>query len=480
MSSTLAKIAEIEAEMARTQKNKATAHHLGLLKARLAKLRRELITPKGGGGGGPGEGFDVAKTGDARIGFVGFPSVGKSTLLSNLAGVYSEVAAYEFTTLTTVPGVIRYKGAKIQTLGAFLGAGIIFGLYYDAIWSFANNELIVLGPNGTPGFCATCHSGHLDMVSGFFNQFIGTTSLIVCVLAIIDPYNYPVTCGLEAFPVDLMVLVIDTSMAFSSGYTANPAPGTLLLDLPGIIEGAKDGKGRGRQVIAVARTCNLILIVLDVLKPLGHKKIIENELEGFGIRLNSKPPNIGFKKKDKGGINLTATCPQSELDAETVKSILAEYKIHNADVTLRSDATADDLIDVVEGNRVYIPCIYVLNKIDQISIEELDIIYKVPHCVPISAHHRWNFDDLLEKIWDYLKLVRIYTKPKGQLPDYTSPVVLPYSRTTVEDFCMKIHKNLIKEFKYALVWGLSVKHNPQKVGKDHTLEDEDVIQIVKK
>lgn len=56
--------------MARTQRNKATMGHLGLLKARLAKLRRELLEPKGGGGGG-GEGFDVAKTGDARIGFVG-------------------------------------------------------------------------------------------------------------------------------------------------------------------------------------------------------------------------------------------------------------------------------------------------------------------------------------------------------------------------------------------------------------------------
>lgn len=353
--------------MARTQKNKATANHLGLLKARLAKLRRELITPKGAGGGPAGEGFDVAKTGDARVGFVGFPSVGKSTLLTNLAGVYSEVAAYEFTTLTTVPGVIRYKGAKIQ-----------------------------------------------------------------------------------------------------------------LLDLPGIIEGAKDGKGRGRQVIAVARTCSLIFIVLDVLKPLGHKKLIEHELEGFGIRLNKEPPNISFRRKEKGGINFQTTCVQSELDMDTVRTILSEYKICNADITVRCDATLDDLIDVVEGNRVYVPCIYLLNKIDQISIEELDIIYKIPHCVPISAHHKWNFDDLLEKLWNYLNLTRVYTKPKGQLPDYNAPIILRGLQTTVEDFCNRLHRSIIKEFKHGLVWGSSVKHNPQKVGKEHKLNDEDVVQIVKK
>ena len=77
-----------------------------------------------------------------------------------------------------------------------------------------------------------------------------------------------------------------------------------MLDLPGIIEGAKDGKGRGRQVVVVARTCSLIFIVLDVLKPLQHKKIIQRELEGFGIRLNKQPPNIGFRRKEKGGVNL--------------------------------------------------------------------------------------------------------------------------------------------------------------------------------
>ena len=253
-----------------------------------------------------------------------------------------------------------------------------------------------------------------------------------------------------------------------------------MLDLPGIIEGAKDGKGRGRQVIAVARTCSLIFLVLDVLKPLTHKHLIEKELEGYGIRLNKNPPNIYFKKKEKGGINMTNTVNLTQLDLDQVKAILSEYRIHNADIMFKEDASADDLIDVVEGNRIYIPAIYVLNKIDQISIEELDIMTKVPHCCPVSAHHDWNLDELLEKMWTYLKLVRIYTKPKGQLPDYTAPVVMKNGKSSIEDFCNCLHKSILKELKYAYVWGSSVKHNPQKVGKEHLLVDEDVVQIVKK
>ncbi|KAF8351561.1 P-loop containing nucleoside triphosphate hydrolase protein [Amanita rubescens] len=356
--------------MARTQKNKATSYHLGQLKAKLAKLKRELISgPGGGGGGGGGIGFDVARTGIASVGFVGFPSVGKSTLMSKLTGTHSEVSEIDFTTLTTVPGTVKVHGAPIQ-----------------------------------------------------------------------------------------------------------------ILDLPGIIEGANDGRGRGRQVIAVARTCNLIFIVLDVLKPLGDKKVIESELEGFGIRLNKKPPAITVRRKDKGGIAITNTVPLTSIDQDEIRAVLSEYKISNADVAIRQpNATADDLVDVVEGNRVYIPALYVLNKIDAISIEELDLLYKIPNSVPISSKEWLNVDELVQMMWETLDLVRVYTKPRGLPPDYDAPVVLRRGKCTIEDFCNAIHKEITKQMKYAIVWGTSAKHSRgQKVGLDHVLEDEDVVHIAKK
>lgn len=92
--STAQKIAEIEAEMEKTQKNKATSYHLGLLKAKLAKLKREMIEPAGGKKGGAGEGFEVSKSGDARVGMIGFPSVGKSTLLTKLTGIVIVMQAH--------------------------------------------------------------------------------------------------------------------------------------------------------------------------------------------------------------------------------------------------------------------------------------------------------------------------------------------------------------------------------------------------
>eukprot|EP00049_Salpingoeca_infusionum_P009995 m.169765 g.169765 ORF g.169765 m.169765 type:complete len:367 (-) comp14506_c0_seq1:1730-2830(-) len=362
----LEKIGEIEAEIKRTQKNKATEYHLGLLKAKLARYRAQLIEAANASSGPKGEGFEVQKSGDSRVVMIGFPSVGKSTLLSKLTTAESVSAAYEFTTLTCVPGVIDYSGARIQ-----------------------------------------------------------------------------------------------------------------LLDLPGIIEGASQGKGRGKQVIAQARTADLVLMMLDCTKAEEQKEKLTKELESCGIRLNSKRPNIYFKEKKGGGVSFNATCTLTKMDERMVRGILQEYKIHNCEVLFREDCAPDEFIDVVVDNRIYLPCLYCYNKCDLVTIEECDRLARLPSSVVCSSGLDLGFDYLLEKLWKHLSLMRVYTKKKGEPPNLEEALILRRD-SSVKDACHSIHKSLVSNFRSGLVWGTSAKHSPQRVGISHILQDEDVLEIIKK
>ncbi|ESO84222.1 hypothetical protein LOTGIDRAFT_184295 [Lottia gigantea] len=361
----LEKIAEIEREIGRTQKNKATEYHLGLLKAKLARYRQQLLEPSSKSSA-KAKGFDVMKSGDARVALIGFPSVGKSTLLNTLTDTHSECASYEFTTLTCIPGVIEYKGANIQ-----------------------------------------------------------------------------------------------------------------LLDLPGIIEGAAQGKGRGRQVIAVARTADLVIIMLDATKKDVQRQLLEKELEAVGIRLNSKRPNIYFKQKKGGGISFNSTVPLTKCNERMVQLILHDAKIFNAEILFRDDCTTEEFVDVLLGSRVYLPCLYVYNKIDQISIEEVDRLAHQPHSVVVSCNMKLNLDYLLEMVWEHLDLIRIFTKKRSEAPDFEDGLIMRRN-CTVEHVVHSIHRSLVERFKVALVWGTSVKYNPQHCGLHHKMHDEDVLQIFKK
>jgi len=279
-------------------------------------------------------------------------------------------------------------------------------------------------------------------------------------------------------------------------------PGTLyykgsriqVLDLPGIIEGAARGKGRGKEVIAVARSADAILIVLDAGKEglNRHREILEEELETVGLRLNKRPPDVTFNKKATGGIKFSSTVPLTMLGPDPEKvamNILREYRISNADILVREDISVDQLVDVVVGNRLYKPCLYFYNKIDTITIEEVDQLARMPHSVVGSVQAWFNIspdhreDDLLKSsLWEYLGLTRIYTKRKGQQPDLEEPVVLSRLRkgTTVKSLCLSVSSQMVRDFNFALVWGKSAKHSPQRCGLNHPLQDEDVVQIVTK
>ncbi len=356
------KIKELDEELHRTQKNKATEYHIGIIKSKLAKLRRELIAPSKGGGGGGG-GFDVKKNGDATVALIGLPSVGKSTLITKLTNAESKIAAYAFTTLKCIPGMMTYKDARIQ-----------------------------------------------------------------------------------------------------------------VLDLPGIIEGAKEGRGRGREVIAVARSADLLLIMLDASYTKQYDLIV-GELEGFGIRVNKKPPDIIVKSTSKGGITINNTVKLTKITPKEVLAVLNEYGVYNGNVLLRCDATVDDLIDILDGNRVYLPGLVLINKIDLIrekNLKALPFDY-----IPISAEKGTNIEALKERIHASLKFIKLFTKRRGEKADLEEPLIVKKG-INVAEVCDKLHRDLRKDFKYSLVWGKSVKHAGQRVGLDHVLEDGDIVSIIKK
>ncbi|KAJ5994987.1 Ribosome-interacting GTPase 2 [Penicillium waksmanii] len=357
------KIKEIEDEMRRTQK-----YHLGLLKGKLARLRAQLLEPAAGAGSGGGAGFDVSKSGDARVALVGFPSVGKSTFLSKITKTKSEAAAYSFTTLTAIPGVLEYGGAEIQ-----------------------------------------------------------------------------------------------------------------ILDLPGIIEGASEGKGRGRQVISAAKTSDLVLMVLDATKRAEQRALLEAELDAVGIRLNKEPPNIYLKIKNAGGMKITFQTPPKYLDEKMIYNVMRDYKLLNCEILVRDEnATIDDFIDVImKDHRKYIRCLYVYNKIDGISMEFLDQLAREPYTAVMSCELDLGVQEVVERIWKELRLMRLYTKRKGVDPDFSEAMIVRRD-SSIEDVCDSIHRTLKDTFKHALVWGASARHVPQRVGLGHMVADEDVVSIIAK
>jgi len=361
------KIQAIKDEIHRTQINKATEHHIGLLKAKMAKLRREMEKNKIKGSGKSTEGFDIKRSGDATVVLIGLPSVGKSTLLNRLTNAKSKVAQYQFTTLTVVPGMMEYRGARIQ-----------------------------------------------------------------------------------------------------------------ILDLPGIIEGASSGRGLGKRVLAVARNADLVLLLLDVFHP-NQAELLKKELREIGIRVDEKPPNVVIETTSTGGIAVNAQVKLKKITENLIKDILRVYDMHNARVIVREDLTDEQLIDVVAGNRTYVESLVVLNKIDLVNqgfINEVKGNIKNDF-VPVSADAELNMEALKEAIYNKLSFIRIYMRPKNGEPDFKEPLITRNGSTILE-VCNKIHRSMKDDFRYAMVWGKSVKFGGQKVGMTHQLLDEDILTIVKR
>jgi ribosome-interacting GTPase 1 len=360
-------IEDLREEIRQTPYNKSTEAHIGRLKAKLAEKKEKLEQQSGSGGG---QGYAVEQTGDATVALVGFPSVGKSTLVNALTNAESEVGEYEFTTLTVNPGMMRYNGANIQ-----------------------------------------------------------------------------------------------------------------VLDVPGLIEGAAGGRGGGREVLSVVRTADLVVFVVSPFEIESYDRL-RQELYDNKVRLDQEPPSVRVTEKGQGGIDVNAS-DDLELDHDTVREVLREHGVVNADVAIRGNPDIDRLLDGVLDNRVYLPSMTVVNKADLIDPSYVDTVREElrerdidpEEAVFVSAEEERGLDALQERVWDELDLIRVYMDKPGRGVDYEEPLVLP-AESTVDDACEKLGGRFVERFRFARVSGPSATHDDQQVGKDHVLQDEDVLRIL--
>ncbi len=246
-------------------------------------------------------------------------------------------------------------------------------------------------------------------------------------------------------------------------------------DVPGLIEGASLGKGRGKEVISVVRNADLLIILTDPYR-LEAIETLYADLYTAGLRLNTRPPDVKIHKTDKGGINISATV-SLEVDEESLKDVCREYGLTNADITIREHISIDEFVDALADNRVYMPCILTVNKIDEINQSYLETLQQqYPSAIFLSAQTGTHIEQLKSTIWSYSGLITAYMKKIGEEPDYDEPLVVKQG-VTIEGACSQIHKDFVKRFKYARIWGPSAAFPEQTVGKDHTLQDGDVVEL---
>ena len=355
MTDYIQQIEEIEEILRKTPHHKGTDHFIAKMRAKIARLKdrqyESIIKSKGGGGGGGG--FGVRKQGDATVVLVGPPSAGKSTLLNVLTNAESKVAAYEFTTLNVVPGMMVYKEAYIQ-----------------------------------------------------------------------------------------------------------------IFDIPGLIEGAQKGKGRGKEVLSVARGADLLLIMTDVnrIHLLG---MIQKELHESGIRINEEKPNINIIKKLEGGIEVKSNIKQ-DIDQESVRLIAQEFGIRNAEITLKEKVTIDQLIDSFSPNRVYLKALFVVNKVDLDSkIQKNELLNETLY---ISSEKKIGIENLINTIWKKLGLITVYLIKDNEKLHFESPIIMRENERLL-DILPKLGTTFEEKYKMAKIWGKSAKFPGQEVPLTTKLTD---------
>ena len=264
--------------------------------------------------------------------------------------------------------------------------------------------------------------------------------------------------------------------------TQEPIPGMVpfediqfqLVDTPGFFKAIQEISW-GPQLLSLARNADGLLILLDATQACDQFEGIARELTSAGITIDKKVRKIEIEKTTGGGIQIACT-GRISCRVEEVERTLKEAGVKNAIVRIWGDVKLEDVIEALDQTRIFKPSLVVINKIDLAkgAVEKFKAKFG-RDAVGISAKNGTNLGILGKALFESMGIIRVYTREIGG--DIAKNPIIVGEGAKVQDIAKIVHSHLFKNFKYAKVFGRSVKYNGERVGLDHTLADKDIVEI---
>ncbi len=274
--------------------------------------------------------------------------------------------------------------------------------------------------------------------------------------------------------------------------THEPVPGIMsykdvqyqLVEAPAIMEGAAEGKAGGNVTLGLARNADGVVLMLDLSQnPVEQFELLIAELEKTRV-LVSKPSGgrVEIERRPAGSrLRIIIVGRLIECSMRDIEELLQNYRINDAIVRISGAVSLNDVEDAIYENTIYKPAVIVANKLDlpgaQTNLRKLQahINGKLP-IIPMSCERKLGMQELGEAIFSSLGMIRIYTKEPGAKTHSDHPFALRKG-ATVNDLAKNIHKELLSNFMFAMVWAKRLPFSPKKVGLNFVLEDGDIIEI---
>jgi ribosome-interacting GTPase 1 len=283
--------------------------------------------------------------------------------------------------------------------------------------------------------------------------------------------------------------VLVTPTPFS---THEPVPGIMnyldvqfqIVEAPAVMEGAAEGKAGGQVTLGLARNADGVILMVDLSRdPVEQLELLVAELEKSRV-LVSKPSGgrVEVDRRHAGaGLRIIIVGRLIDCSMRDVEVLLRGYRINDAIVRISGEVSLDDVENAVYENTVYKPAVIVGNKLDlkgaQANLRHLKTYVngKLP-VVAMSCEHKTGIEELGKAMFESLGIVRIYTKEPGNRVHSDHPFALRKG-ATVNELAKNIHKELLSNFMFAMVWAKRLRFSPKKVGVNFVLEDGDIVEI---